>query len=154
MSLEAFLAHLNQWALSEDRRVVHFSQAEAEKARQAGQPLGQRAFDAKRSVKRAFPHVFAKARAVRSKRGRYAKGASSVLAQCGTAAGYPPPRGYGSGKVGGWIATLRSQIQRRGSYAALTPVAKAKWTRLVAHNRYDCVIMEQLLSHTERILDG
>ena len=143
MVLDAFLAHLNRWALSEDRRLVHFSQAEAEQARQAGQPLGQRAFDAKRPVKRAFPHVFAKARSVRSKRGRYAKGGSSVLAQCGRVAGFPPPHGYGSGKVGRWIATLREQVQRRGSYAALTPVAKRKWNQLLAHNRYDCVASDE-----------
>ena len=30
------------------------------------------------------------------------------------------------------------QIIKRGSYEAITPVAKAKWTKLLSHNEWDC----------------
>lgn len=36
------------------------------------------------------------------------------------------------------IRDVRRQILKRGSYEAITPVAKAKWTKLLSHNEWDC----------------
>jgi hypothetical protein len=36
------------------------------------------------------------------------------------------------------IRYVMTQIERRGTYASLTSVAKAKWTNMLSHNQWDC----------------
>jgi len=43
------------------------------------------------------------------------------------------------------LRDVRAMIQARGSYDALTPVAKGKWTKLLLHNRRRCEGMRALL---------
>ncbi|WP_373071061.1 hypothetical protein [Gemmatimonas sp.] len=61
------------------------------------------------------------------------------------AIGYAVPSGAGPGYTASRIRTLRGQLARRKSYKALTPVAKAKWTKLCAHNRHDCLGLASLV---------
>ncbi len=43
------------------------------------------------------------------------------------------------------IRTVRDMLRRRCSYDELTPVAKAKWTKLLDHNEIDCRGMRALV---------
>ena len=44
------------------------------------------------------------------------------------------------------IRDVREMLgKRNGAYAALTPVAKAKWTKALLHNWHDCVGLRALM---------
>jgi hypothetical protein len=42
------------------------------------------------------------------------------------------------GKTASRIRTVRDQLAKRSNYADLTPVAKAKWSKVLTHNFHDC----------------
>jgi hypothetical protein len=65
--------------------------------------------------------------------------------------GYPRPAHLGEQKTTHRLRGVLAGLERRGSYEALTPVQKAKWTRLLDHNRHDCLGMKALL---DRVLEG
>jgi hypothetical protein len=46
------------------------------------------------------------------------------------------------------IKHVKDQLIARESFDALTPVAKAKWTKLLDHNRHDVMGMERLVKKT------
>jgi len=48
------------------------------------------------------------------------------------------PRTHAAGKTTARLRHVIGQLNTRGSYAALTPTAKGKWTNLLKHNRRDC----------------
>lgn len=52
-------------------------------------------------------------------------------------AGYEVPTSYGTGNTGSRLAEVRRQLEAKGSYQALTPTAKGKWTKLLMHNYHD-----------------
>jgi len=45
--------------------------------------------------------------------------------------------GYGKGKVTARLTAIMNGLDARGSYKNLTPVQKAKWTKLKQHNKID-----------------
>ncbi len=45
---------------------------------------------------------------------------------------------YGDGCTTKRLRDVEAMLAKRGSYQKLTPVAKAKWTKLLKHNRQDC----------------
>jgi hypothetical protein len=52
---------------------------------------------------------------------------------------YEVDKAFGPGNSAQRIRTVRNQlVKRNGDYAAVTPVAKAKWTKALKHNYYDC----------------
>lgn len=55
------------------------------------------------------------------------------------AVGHEVPLHLGPGNSASRIREVRRQIAVRGSFDALTPVAKAKWTKALDHNRHDCL---------------
>lgn len=62
-------------------------------------------------------------------------------------AGITRPGGQQPGHVGGALRTVRQQLRRRGGDPALlTPVAKGKWTRLLAHNETDLTGLQALIT--------
>ena len=52
--------------------------------------------------------------------------------------GYDIPRAYGPGNAAKRIRDVKTQIERHNAFADLSPVAKAKWTKLLRHNLHDC----------------
>ena len=54
------------------------------------------------------------------------------------------------GKTASRIRTVRDQLVRHGSHAAMTPVAQAKWTKVLTHNYHDCAG----LAHVLRVVFG
>lgn len=52
------------------------------------------------------------------------------------------------GKTASRIRTVRDQLVKHGCHAAMTPVAKAKWTKVLTHNFHDCAG----LAHVVRIV--
>ena len=62
------------------------------------------------------------------------------------ATGYPEISAlYEPGKTASRIRTVRDQLARHGSHAAMTPVAKAKWTKVLTHNYHDCAGLAHVL---------
>ena len=48
------------------------------------------------------------------------------------------------------IRTVREQISNNGHYDSISRVAKAKWTKLLEHNKVDCLGMEKLIKIAAR----
>jgi hypothetical protein len=60
--------------------------------------------------------------------------------------GYQFPPHLGTRKQAGRIRHVRSQLASNGgSYARITPVAKAKWTKLLEKNWHDCRALRELI---------
>jgi hypothetical protein len=51
------------------------------------------------------------------------------------------------------IRYVMKQLGKRGSYTDLTRVAKAKWTKLLAHNHWDCYGTREVLTIASRALE-
>lgn len=69
------------------------------------------------------------------------KPASGQLSAYLTLIGYAVPAGAEPGHVGTTIRALRPTLE---AGRPLTPVQKAKWSRLLRHNRHDCAGMRQV----------
>jgi hypothetical protein len=90
--------------------------------------------DAKPLAERWLRRVHPSVELPRSRmRGRY------QLAPIMKLAGYSVPTSHGPDLVGKRIRDLRKALASHGGrFDELTPVAKAKWTNLLLHNRHDC----------------
>ena len=62
-----------------------------------------------------------------------------------TLIGYSVPTAFGSGNSAQRIRYVREMLQRKESYGAITSAAKAKWTKSLEHNWYDCDGLRQLV---------
>lgn len=56
------------------------------------------------------------------------------------------PSTHAAGKTTSRLRHVIKQLNTRGSYAALTPTAKRKWTNLIKHNQRDCAWASLLLT--------
>jgi hypothetical protein len=59
--------------------------------------------------------------------------------------GYDVPPAFGPGLTGKRLRRVHQQLEARGSYAQITPVTKGQWTKLLEHNRHDCVGMRAVV---------
>lgn len=66
------------------------------------------------------------------------------------AVGFDVPRNLGTGNSAQRIRHVRGQLEQRGSFAALTPTAKGKWSRGLQHNRYDCLGLAAVMEAVSR----
>jgi len=66
------------------------------------------------------------------------------------------PRGayLGERKATKRIKAVRDMLRKKGSFEALTPVVKAKWTKLLEHNAIDCRGMRSLVLRAATELAG
>lgn len=68
--------------------------------------------------------------------------------------GFTIPKGLEAGQATQWLGYVTDMIQRRGSYAKLTRVAKGKWTKLLGYNEYDCRGLKALVLHATKELES
>ena len=80
----------------------------------------------------------------RRERGEFDRGRENSLPALASMAGIALPPMYGAGQVTSRLRAVIGQIDGRGSHAAITPTAKAKWANLVRHNRWDCDACKRL----------
>lgn len=80
----------------------------------------------------------------RRERGEFDRGRENSLPALASMAGIALPPMYGAGRATSRLRAVIGQIDRRGSHAAITPTAKAKWANLVRHNRWDCDACKRL----------
>ena len=66
---------------------------------------------------------------------------------------YPLPRHLGNQVATRRLADVIAMSERRGSFDACTPVVKAKWTKLLQYNKYDCEGTKFLTNLTTTRLD-
>lgn len=52
--------------------------------------------------------------------------------------GYERPRHLGNGNATARLRAVLNGLEARGSFEALTPVQKGKWTKLLDYNQFDC----------------
>jgi len=80
----------------------------------------------------------------RRERGEFDRGRENSLPTLAKLADIALPPMYGAGLVTARLRAVIEQIHGRGSFAAITPTAKAKWANLVRHNRWDCEASKRL----------
>ena len=66
---------------------------------------------------------------------------------------YPRGTYLGERKTTSRLRAVADMLERRRAYDLLTPVVKAKWTKLLEYNRIDCSGMRDLILHAMRELD-
>ena len=66
---------------------------------------------------------------------------------------YPRGAYLGEKKSTSRIKAVQEMIRTRGEYEKLTPVAKAKWTKLLEHNEIDCKGMKALVLRAAQELE-
>lgn len=64
------------------------------------------------------------------------------------------PQHLGSGVQTGRLQSVIDGLEARGSYERLTPVQKAKWTKILNHNRIDCCGTRDLVLRASSELGG
>lgn len=67
--------------------------------------------------------------------------------------GYQVPGHIGMQQTAQRVRHVRGQLLRRGSYTSLSAVAKAKWTKVLQHNRHDCEGMARVVIGAAEALD-
>ena len=102
--------------------------------------------DAKRCAKswRTSEHPgegarLARVRRLRSKRGVYCRGYGNRLVDFVRRSGERIPSNYAHGRVTATLRRVIEQARSKSSFADFPPGAKRAWTRLLEHNRLDCV---------------
>ena len=67
---------------------------------------------------------------------------------------YPRGTYLGERKTTSRLRAVSDMLEKRGSYDLLTPVVKSKWTKLLEHNKIDCIGMRDLILHAAGELDS
>lgn len=146
--LDDFLADILGRAEAEDRFVMGFSSRERSVFLEHG--VAAEAFDRRwvdtRQLgvawrRRHHPDVAAAVSATRRRLrrlGRRVDGRGNRLQDFARLLGVASCPGYGAGRTTIRLRDVGGQLERRGSYARLTRVAKRKWTMLLRHNEFDC----------------
>ena len=60
------------------------------------------------------------------------------------------PEEFGRGVAAKGISSTRAAIERRETFARVTPAEKRKWRALLLHNRYDCIGMAAIMRQVTR----
>ena len=61
---------------------------------------------------------------------------------------YHVPKAFGPGNAAQQSKYVKKMLEKKlGDYSKLTPVAKAKWTKVLKHNWYDCDGLRMLMGH-------
>ena len=146
--LERYLRELVDRLRREDRKLLAFSSREAQVFREVvgvdlaaegryldGRPLlrrwrSKRHPEAARAVKARRDRLRARGRRVDTEGNR--------LIDYAALAGLEVPRSYAHGRSTSRLRHVLDQLARRGDFDRLTTTAKAKWTKLLNHVRFDC----------------
>ena len=150
--LQAFLIGMIRFAIKEGRHIAAYSERERNVFRDLG--LGDlsnspRFINVRPPAKRWRRHVHPEAAqtAVRTKmvKGRKVK-VGNRLVDFMPLLDQSIPSTHAAGKTTKRLRDVIGQLNTRGSYAALTPTAKRKWTNLIKHNQRDCAWASLLLT--------
>ena len=146
-ALDRFLERLVDQAVDEDRRIAGFSDHERRVLCDRG--LGELEDRYVNTLKlarkwrgRHHPRV---ADSIRRRRGRvrhqggFNRGKGNTLVDFARLAGWPQYPAYGTETTTARLRHVMGQIERHGDYRSLTRTAKSKWTKLLGHNRWDCM---------------
>ncbi len=68
--------------------------------------------------------------------------------------GYRVPPTQRGGKTGVRIRAVRTALEKKGSFAALTGVEKRKWLSLLSHNWHDCNGMREVVMRARETENG
>lgn len=140
----AFFAELEELARRERRRVCAFTRHELNVARDHfGVDLGACYLDGHKLAKRWWNRLRPCERPT--------EWSLEAFEKC---LGLERPRILGAGHASQRLRHVRDQLERRGSWRALTPTAKGKWTKLLSYNRLDVEHLEALVSRAARDLAG
>ena len=150
--LRAFLNGLLRFAIKDGRHIAAYSERERNVFRDLG--LGNLSNSprfinirppAKRWRKAVHPEAAKTAVCTRTIKGHKVK-VGNRLVDFMPLLDQSIPSTHAAGKTTSRLRHVIAQLESRGSYAALTPTAKRKWTNLVKHNRRDCEWASLLLT--------
>ena len=108
---------------------------------------------AKKWRRRFYPHIEERVRQTRERlrrRNAFLNGHGNRLLDFAEIMNVAPPRDYGRGCEAARLRHVIGQLDRRHEYQRLTPVAKAKWTKALKHNKFDVVALECLVRRIAR----
>jgi Txe/YoeB family toxin of Txe-Axe toxin-antitoxin module len=146
-TLKEFVQNLYNRAVRENRRIVYWSSAEREIFRQFGIDISLIGYDVRFPAKKKFKNRFKEfkkdEKAYKSAKKKYLQDklrsrAHGLLALIAADNGLEKVSQYEAGKVGTKIA----YIDRTKTF---TSACKRKWTKLLKHNRHDCVATQYVL---------
>lgn len=143
-SLQEFVADMIEVSLKSNRCIVAYSEHEKNIIHEyAGINLGTRYRDARKIAIRWKKQFHRDER-------MDAKGLKDFLKLINF------PRGdyLGKQETTSRLRAVIEMLERRGRYNDLTPVVKAKWTKLLEHNRIDCVGMCALTSRAAKEIES
>ncbi len=143
VSLSEILRELQSRCLTEKRYLVAFSIHESEVAWEHAQM--------------DLSHIYKNALKI-AKRWKYRMGLDPhrqirSLKEYLAWLGFTIPQHLGNQKATKRLGNVISMIEKRGDFEACTPVVKAKWTKLLQYNMYDCEGTKFLTSLTTTKLD-
>lgn len=155
-TLDSWVRELFERSVRESRWIAAFSSRERLVLEECGldpDEIGERHLDVRPLGlawrKRHHPEVDRAVKARRRRRrerGEFDAGRENSLSSLASLAGIEPPPMYGAGRVTARLRAVIGQIADRGSYEAITPIAKSKWRNLLTHNRWDCDASRRLAS--------
>ena len=133
-NIKAITSSLYEQARKEDRHLVAWSEHELQMMRKfASLDVSPRYYNAKYGAKRWC-------RVWHSEAPR--DGASLDLFMKLT--GFATAKHLGKGNAGQRLGYVLNQLDKRGEFSQLTPVAKQKWTNLLSYNRQDCQALRHI----------
>jgi hypothetical protein len=147
MSLHDAIAKAVVRAEHADRRIVSWSQHDLEVARtlRGDDPQLVDRFEAR------YVNALSVAKRWRNKVHGGHKPESGRLTDYMVLIGYPVPEEAAPGHVGETIRVVRRRLEQG---LPLTSTQRARWDRLVEHNRYDCAGMRQICVRATTELDA
>jgi len=150
--LHTFLVGMIRFAIKEGRHIAAYTERERNVFRDLG--LGDLSNSprfinirppAKRWRRRVYPEAARTAVRTKMVKGRKVK-VGNRLVDFMPLLDQSIPSTHAVGKTTSRLRHVISQLSSKGSFAALTPTAKRKWTNLVKHNRRDCEWASLLLT--------
>ena len=143
------LTQLRTLAETENRHLIAYTEHERQALQEhvdgeAGGWFGSNVVNAlpiaKAWKRRAFPEVVFERDPKRPMKGKH------HLDRYFKLIGYNVPKAFGPNNSAKRIKATREMLTRKnGDYAALTPTVKAKWTKALQHNWYDCDGLRELM---------
>lgn len=142
-SAQEAISHLLDRAVLERRRVVAYSQHEKNIARLIGVDLGVAYADARLIAKRWLAVLKYRTPQWHESHPHWA--IKRDLKSYFPLIGYKRGKHLGEQKTTSRMRAVKEMLERKRNYELLTPVVKAKWTKVLDHNKHDVLGMKKLI---------
>ncbi len=155
----AWALSLVERAIGDDRPIVGFTETEFEGLAELGAELPDRRYVNARKIAKPWRRKFrpsehkqvarnlrqfAKSKSSRQRSRSHSKEGNRLIDYT-VLVGVVPPHMYAHRRVTKRLRSVLQQLDRRGAYSRLTRTAKANWTNVLDHNRFDVEGLAEML---------